>query len=108
MTTATDIDPRLFMDLQGGRIACRSHLGGYGTTWLNAYPDGEITMRGRQVWLTPLDMWTVMTEEDRKEHAKSMAEYGFPDAVAQCEDCGYTPDDPEKLAAKLADRKEKQ
>lgn len=96
----TDTDPRLFTDLQGGRIACRRHLGGYGTTMLNAYPYGE-SFRGRIVWMTPLDTWTVMEADERKEFVKDMAEFGMPDARPICEDCKYDPDDPEQRDARV-------
>lgn len=94
----TDTDPRIFVDLQGGRIVCRRHLGGYGTTWLNAHPYGDVKVNGRQAWLTPLDMWAEMTVDDRVEFTKNMAEYGLSDARATCEDCGYDPDDAEQRA----------
>lgn len=97
----TSDDPRLFMDLQGGRIVCRKHLGGYGITSLNAHPEGEVRLGDRMVWVTPLDVWTVMTDADRAQFTKDMADYGFESAVAKCEDCGYTPDDPELLAERL-------
>jgi hypothetical protein len=93
MTTQTQQDTRLFEDIQGGRIVCRKHLGGYGTAAVNAAPNGEVKVQGVMVWITPLDVWKVMTDEDRKEFAAAMAGYGYPDSFAKCEDCGFNPDE---------------
>jgi hypothetical protein len=98
----THNDPRLFNDLQGGRIVCRRHLGGYGTTMLNAHPYGETTVTtaaGRVAgWITPLDVWVVMTDAERKQFNIDLADI---QCIAECEDCKYTPDNPEMLAERL-------
>lgn len=89
MSTETIKDTRLFTDLQGGRIACYDHLGGYGRHAVEVNPNGEVEVGGVMVWITPLDMLTVMTDADRAEFARSMAEYGMPGLVAECEDCRH-------------------
>lgn len=93
MSTETIKDTRLFTDIQGGRIVCFDHLGGYGKAEVDAHPGG--TGRepdGRPTWRTPLDVWMVMTKEDRVAFAASMVAYGYFGLMASCEDCGYNPD----------------
>jgi len=92
MSTETEKDTRLFTDLQGGRITCYEHLGGYGRHAIEANPNGEVMVGGVMVWITPLDMLTVMTKEDRVAFAASMVASGYFGLMASCEDCGYNPD----------------
>ncbi len=85
-------DKRLFMDLQGGRIVCRRHLGGYGRIEVNAHPNGTgKTQDNRPTWMTPLDTWMVMEKVDRDAFGKMMGKYG-PVTPPSCEDCGFDPD----------------
>lgn len=86
-------DTRLFMDLQGGRIVCFDHLGGYGKATVEAEPNGNgREPDGRKTWRTPLDTWMVMEKVDRDMFGKMMAQYG-PAVPASCEDCKFNPDE---------------
>jgi hypothetical protein len=93
MSTETEKDTRLFMDLQGGRVVCFEHLGGYGKHDVAAFPEGTSRMHGKTTWTTPLDVWVVMEKVDREAFVKEMAEYGSPGEVAKCDDCGFNPDE---------------
>jgi len=94
MSTETIKDTRLFMDIQGGRIVCFDHLGGYGKSDVTQFPRGTgRTVDNRTTWMTPLDTWMVMEKVDRDMHAKMCAEYGMEDTAATCEDCKFNPDE---------------
>ena len=91
MSTEIIKDTRLFMDIQGGRVVCFQHLGGYGRFDVEAHPEGTSkTVDGRRQWITPLDVWMQMEQEDFDAWAEMDKKSGIENPTPpSCEDCRY-------------------